>query len=79
MAFFRLPSGIKTVLHPIISCALSANFSAVAYGYLSGSGMDAALGLEFHSISDSEFLQFQNSYITTATIAMTHNSLQTSG
>ncbi|XP_051198793.1 plastidal glycolate/glycerate translocator 1, chloroplastic isoform X1 [Lolium perenne] len=39
-----LPSGIKTVLHPIISCALSANFSAVAYGYLSGSGMDAALG-----------------------------------
>ncbi|KAM0883642.1 hypothetical protein ACQ4PT_031501 [Festuca glaucescens] len=39
-----LPSGIKTVLHPIISCALSANLSAVAYGYLSGYGMDAALG-----------------------------------
>ncbi|KAE8779096.1 putative protein ywbG [Hordeum vulgare] len=39
-----LPSGIKTLLHPIICCALSANLSAVAYGYLSGSGMDAALG-----------------------------------
>ncbi|KAM0883644.1 hypothetical protein ACQ4PT_031502 [Festuca glaucescens] len=39
-----LPSGIKTVLHPIICCVLSANLSAVAYGYLSGSGMDASLG-----------------------------------
>ena len=46
--FFRLPSGVKLVLHPIISCALSANLAAVAYGYLSGSGVDAALGLEFH-------------------------------
>ncbi|KAF6995173.1 hypothetical protein CFC21_011723 [Triticum aestivum] len=39
-----LPSGIKKLLHPIICCALSANLSAVAYGYLSGSGIDAALG-----------------------------------
>ncbi|KAM3402996.1 hypothetical protein ACQJBY_006653 [Aegilops geniculata] len=39
-----LPAGIKKLLHPIICCALSANLSAVAYGYLSGSGIDAALG-----------------------------------
>ncbi|VAH05701.1 unnamed protein product [Triticum turgidum subsp. durum] len=39
-----LPPGIKKLLHPIICCALSANLSAVAYGYLSGSGIDAALG-----------------------------------
>jgi hypothetical protein len=59
MVFFRLPSGIKTLLHPIICCALSANLSATAYGYLSGSGIDAALGLEFHRISEvSEQLHY---------------------
>lgn len=41
---FRLPSGVKKVLHPIISCALSADLAAVAYGYISGSGVDAVLG-----------------------------------
>uniref|UniRef100_A0ACD5THU7 Uncharacterized protein n=1 Tax=Avena sativa TaxID=4498 RepID=A0ACD5THU7_AVESA len=40
----RLPSGIKKVLHPIICSALSADLAAGAYGYLSGSGLDAALG-----------------------------------
>ncbi|PWZ56639.1 Plastidal glycolate/glycerate translocator 1, chloroplastic [Zea mays] len=39
-----LPSGVKKVLHPIITCALSADLAAVAYGYLSGSGLDAVLG-----------------------------------
>ncbi|KAG0533790.1 hypothetical protein BDA96_04G223200 [Sorghum bicolor] len=39
-----LPSGVKKVLHPIICCALSADLAAVAYGYLSGSGLDAVLG-----------------------------------
>ncbi|KAG8092684.1 hypothetical protein GUJ93_ZPchr0012g22002 [Zizania palustris] len=39
-----LPSGIKKVLHPIICCALSADLAAVAYGYLSRSGVDAVLG-----------------------------------
>ncbi|PAN48201.1 hypothetical protein PAHAL_9G367400 [Panicum hallii] len=39
-----LPAGVKKVLHPIISCALSADLAAVAYGYLSGSGLDAVLG-----------------------------------
>uniref|UniRef100_A0A0D3HH04 choline-phosphate cytidylyltransferase n=1 Tax=Oryza barthii TaxID=65489 RepID=A0A0D3HH04_9ORYZ len=40
----RLPSGVKKVLHPIICCALSADLAAVAYGYLSRSGVDAVLG-----------------------------------
>ncbi|KAF2915001.1 plastidal glycolate/glycerate translocator 1, chloroplastic isoform X5 [Oryza sativa Japonica Group] len=39
-----LPSGVKKVLHPIICCALSADLAAVAYGYLSRSGVDAVLG-----------------------------------
>ncbi|KAJ1296082.1 hypothetical protein BS78_01G271700 [Paspalum vaginatum] len=39
-----LPSGVKKVLHPIISCALAADLAAVAYGYLSGCGLDAVLG-----------------------------------
>uniref|UniRef100_A0A0E0MB79 choline-phosphate cytidylyltransferase n=1 Tax=Oryza punctata TaxID=4537 RepID=A0A0E0MB79_ORYPU len=40
----RLPSGVKKVLHPIICCVLSADLAAVAYGYLSRSGVDAVLG-----------------------------------
>jgi hypothetical protein len=32
------------VLHPIICCALSADLAAIAYGYLSRSGVDAVLG-----------------------------------
>uniref|UniRef100_A0A0D9Y9G2 LrgB-like family protein n=1 Tax=Oryza glumipatula TaxID=40148 RepID=A0A0D9Y9G2_9ORYZ len=39
-----LPSGVKKVLHPIICCALSADLAAIAYGYLSRSGVDAVLG-----------------------------------
>ncbi|KAG0550008.1 hypothetical protein BDA96_01G303100 [Sorghum bicolor] len=39
-----LPAGVKKVLHPVISCALSADLAAAAYGYLSGSGFDAVLG-----------------------------------
>ncbi|GJN20228.1 hypothetical protein PR202_gb07580 [Eleusine coracana subsp. coracana] len=39
-----LPPGVKKVLHPIISCALSAELAAAAYGYVSGSGLDAVLG-----------------------------------
>jgi hypothetical protein len=41
----RLPAGVKKVLHPIISCGLSADLAAVAYSYVSGSGLDAVLGL----------------------------------
>jgi len=44
LGIFRLPAGVKKVLHPIISSALSADLAAVAYGYLSGSGLDAVLG-----------------------------------
>ncbi|KAK3157262.1 hypothetical protein QOZ80_2AG0118470 [Eleusine coracana subsp. coracana] len=39
-----LPAGVKKVLHPIISCALSAYSAAAAYGYVSGRGVDAVLG-----------------------------------
>ncbi|KAI3843507.1 hypothetical protein MKX03_016216 [Papaver bracteatum] len=40
-----LPSSVKIVLHPIISCTLSALAAAFSYGYFSGSGLDAVLGL----------------------------------
>lgn len=39
-----LPSGIKKVFHPIICCALSADLAALAFGYLSRSGLDSVLG-----------------------------------
>ncbi|PPR96998.1 hypothetical protein GOBAR_AA23658 [Gossypium barbadense] len=39
-----LPSAVKKVLHPIICCALSADLAAVAFGYISHSGVDAVLG-----------------------------------
>ena len=60
---FRLPSGVKKVFHPIICCALSADLAALAFGYLSQSGLDPVLGTTFqcvcclhlvHSFSDVE-------------------------
>ncbi|XP_068650882.1 plastidal glycolate/glycerate translocator 1, chloroplastic [Aristolochia californica] len=39
-----LPSGVKTVFHPIICCAVSADLAALAFGYFSGSGLDPVLG-----------------------------------
>ncbi|TYJ41155.1 hypothetical protein E1A91_A03G001500v1 [Gossypium mustelinum] len=39
-----LPSAVRKVLHPIICCALSADLAAVAFGYISQSGVDAVLG-----------------------------------
>ncbi|KAI4328000.1 hypothetical protein L6164_020400 [Bauhinia variegata] len=39
-----LPSGVKKVFHPIICCALSADLTALAFGYLSKSGLDPILG-----------------------------------
>ncbi|KAM7256505.1 hypothetical protein ACFE04_012246 [Oxalis oulophora] len=38
------PAALKKVFHPIICCALSAELAAVAFGYLSGSGLDPVLG-----------------------------------
>lgn len=38
-----LPSNIKKVFHPIICCAFAADLAALAYGYFSGSGVDAVL------------------------------------
>ncbi|WCJ29044.1 Plastidal glycolate/glycerate translocator 1 chloroplastic [Euphorbia peplus] len=39
-----LPSAVKNLLHPIICCAVSADLAAVAFGYLSSSGLDPVLG-----------------------------------
>ncbi|KAK8532865.1 hypothetical protein V6N13_145296 [Hibiscus sabdariffa] len=39
-----LPSSVRKVFHPIICCALSADLAAVAFGYVSRSGVDAVLG-----------------------------------
>ncbi|GMH28790.1 hypothetical protein Nepgr_030633 [Nepenthes gracilis] len=39
-----LPSGVKKVFHPIICCALSADLAALAFGYISHSGIDPVLG-----------------------------------
>lgn len=41
---FRLPSDLKKVFHPIICCALSADIAALAFAYLSNSGIDPVLG-----------------------------------
>ncbi|KAJ8774223.1 hypothetical protein K2173_009654 [Erythroxylum novogranatense] len=38
------PSNLKKVFHPIICCALSADLAALAFGYLSRSGLDPVLG-----------------------------------
>ncbi|XP_061343063.1 plastidal glycolate/glycerate translocator 1, chloroplastic [Gastrolobium bilobum] len=38
-----LPSNVKMVVHPIIFCTASAELTAVAFGYLSHSGLDPVL------------------------------------
>ncbi|XP_027346139.1 plastidal glycolate/glycerate translocator 1, chloroplastic-like [Abrus precatorius] len=38
------PSNVKKVFHPIICCALSADLTALAFGYLSKSGLESVLG-----------------------------------
>ncbi|PIA50405.1 hypothetical protein AQUCO_01300857v1 [Aquilegia coerulea] len=48
-----LPSNIKSVLHPIISCALSADLAAYAFGYFSQSGTDAVLGYYLTKVSSN--------------------------
>ncbi|XP_043694264.1 plastidal glycolate/glycerate translocator 1, chloroplastic-like [Telopea speciosissima] len=45
------PSDIKMVFHPIICCALSADLAALAFGYLSKSGVDAVLGYYLTKVS----------------------------
>ncbi|KAL6985663.1 Plastidal glycolate/glycerate translocator 1, chloroplastic [Sarracenia purpurea var. burkii] len=39
-----LPSDLKKIFHPIICCALSSDLTALAFGYLSHSGMNPVLG-----------------------------------
>ncbi|KAK7407099.1 hypothetical protein VNO78_08741 [Psophocarpus tetragonolobus] len=39
-----LPSSVKKVFHPIIFCAVSAELTAVAFGFLSKSGLGTVLG-----------------------------------
>ncbi|KAK7346236.1 hypothetical protein VNO80_20751 [Phaseolus coccineus] len=39
-----LPTNVKKVFHPIICCALSADLTALAFGYCSKSGLEPVLG-----------------------------------
>ncbi|XP_042483768.1 plastidal glycolate/glycerate translocator 1, chloroplastic-like isoform X2 [Macadamia integrifolia] len=48
-----LPSDIKMVFHPIICCGLSAYLVALAFGYLSKSGVDAVLGYYLTKVSSN--------------------------
>lgn len=48
-----LPSDVKKVFHPIICCALSADLAALAFGCLSGSGLDPVLGNYLTKVSSN--------------------------
>ncbi|KAL5794674.1 hypothetical protein ACOSP7_003268 [Xanthoceras sorbifolium] len=48
-----LPSIVKKVFHPIICCALSADLTALAFGYLSRSGLDPVLGNYLTQVSSN--------------------------
>ncbi|KAA8525708.1 hypothetical protein F0562_007563 [Nyssa sinensis] len=48
-----LPSGVKKVFHPIICCALAADVAALAFGYLSGSGINPVLGYYLTKVSSN--------------------------
>ncbi|KAK9218406.1 hypothetical protein WN943_007043 [Citrus x changshan-huyou] len=48
-----LPSDVKKVFHPIICCALSADLAALAFGYLSKSGLDLVLGNYLTKVSSN--------------------------
>ncbi|XVF52265.1 hypothetical protein PTKIN_Ptkin05aG0005200 [Pterospermum kingtungense] len=48
-----LPTDVKKVFHPIICCALSADLAALAFGYLSRSGVDAVLGYYLTKVSSN--------------------------
>jgi len=39
---------VKKVLHPIICCAASAELTAVVFGFLSKSGLDPVLGINYN-------------------------------
>jgi len=40
----RLPADAKKVLHPIISCAITANLAAIALGFATHTGFKSTLG-----------------------------------
>ncbi|MQM14956.1 hypothetical protein Taro_047893, partial [Colocasia esculenta] len=61
-----LPSDVRKIFHPIICCVLSADLAAIAYGYLSRSGMDDVLGLK-PSVADS-LQEFQWSHMEISNI-----------
>lgn len=48
-----LPSDVKKVFHPIICCTLSADLAALAFGYLSKSGLDPVLGNYLTKVSSN--------------------------
>ncbi|GLU05326.1 hypothetical protein SLE2022_224300 [Rubroshorea leprosula] len=47
----RLPSDVKKVFHPIICCTLFAELAALAFGFLSQSGLDHVLGCYLTKVS----------------------------
>uniref|UniRef100_A0A5B7AIG2 Plastidal glycolate/glycerate translocator 1 n=1 Tax=Davidia involucrata TaxID=16924 RepID=A0A5B7AIG2_DAVIN len=48
-----LPSDVKKVFHPIICCTLAADLAALAFGYLSGSGINPVLGYYLTKVSSN--------------------------
>ncbi|KDP40424.1 hypothetical protein JCGZ_03839 [Jatropha curcas] len=46
-----LPSSVKKAFHPIICCTLSADLAALAFGYLSHSGLNPVLGYYLTKVS----------------------------
>ncbi|XP_052170880.1 plastidal glycolate/glycerate translocator 1, chloroplastic [Diospyros lotus] len=48
-----LPSDVKKVFHPIICCAVSADLAALAFAYLSRSGIDPVLGYYLTKVSSN--------------------------
>ncbi|XP_022157839.1 plastidal glycolate/glycerate translocator 1, chloroplastic [Momordica charantia] len=49
----NLPGSVKTVFHPIICCAVSADLAALAFGYLSHSGLDPILASYLTKVSSN--------------------------
>ena len=49
----RLPADAKKVLHPIITCAITADLAAYALGLATSKGFEAALGGSsfFHALT----------------------------
>lgn len=53
-----LPADAKKVLHPIITCAFTADLAAYALGLATGKGFEAALGGSsfFHALTSKSMI-----------------------